>query len=107
MRPYRQNGVNVDLRWLPADVSISYLYGSMGYPKAPLTAVVGYELHRLCIKVSAAGIHVANADCLAGLINDLRPTKVTAAQQDGQKRVIPVIPRLSKSLRIASIARRY
>src|SRR5215813_1942223 len=80
------NGVNVDLRWYPGDVSVSYLYGSMLYPKAPLTAVLGYELHRLCIKVSAAGIHVANADCLAGLINDVRPTKVTAAQQDGQKR---------------------
>src|SRR5262249_55404201 len=74
------NGVNVDLRWYPGDVSISYLYGSMLYPKAPLTAVLGYELHRLCIKVSASGIYVANADCLAGLINDLRPTKVTACQ---------------------------
>jgi hypothetical protein len=39
--PLQANGVNVDLRWFPADVSISYLYGSMLYPKAPLTAVVG------------------------------------------------------------------
>jgi len=58
----------------------------MRYAKAPLTAVLGYESKCSFVEVSAAGIHVTNADCLAGLINDLRPTKVTAAQQDGQKR---------------------
>src|SRR5262249_53810259 len=40
--PLLANGVNIDLRWYPADVSISYLYGSIRYPKAPLTAVLGY-----------------------------------------------------------------
>jgi hypothetical protein len=100
------NGVNGNLRWFPADVSVSYLDGSISYPKSLLTAVLGKELHRLCVEVSAARIHVANADGLALDINDFRLSKeATASQQDGQS-AIPVISRLSKSLRIASITRR-
>ena len=81
------NGINGDLRRFPADVSISCLDCPIGYAKAILTAVLGYELHRLRFKVSAAGVHVANADCLVGDINDLRLSKeATASQQDGWKR---------------------
>jgi hypothetical protein len=81
------NGINGDLRRFPADVSISCLDRPIGYAKATLTAVLGYELHRLSFEVSAAGVHVANADCLVGDINDLRLSKeATASQQDDQKR---------------------
>jgi hypothetical protein len=81
------HGVNSDLRWFPANVSVSCLDGSTSYPKATLTAVLGKELDRLCFEVSAARIHVANADCVVSDIDDLRPSKkATASQQDGEKR---------------------
>jgi hypothetical protein len=52
-------------------------------------------LHRLRFIVSAAGIHVANADGFTGDIDDLRLSKeATASQQDGQKRN-PVFQRIA------------